>query len=299
MPIDYIVSYIDFSQKEIKDLYRKVVGEEFSSNVDYNYLDFTMTLRLILKNMPFINKLYITCKKEQKLPDETEELIKQSNGKIVRINENEFLPDGFVTFASNCIELFMWKIPNLSEHFIYGNDDIIPLQKMEAYEFFNDGTPVMQYEWWQPSFECMRDLHISNATNLVFDRTKNNDNYKCICFPEHTMKPLTKTICKECYDRHEKYITASLHPVRYYNGLNMDLYMLYGCKNKQICERELPYKFKYYSNSKDDVMELAEKVRRGNWEDVVCLNDGWWVSKGDKKQVKDILYKLMRIIYES
>ena len=48
--IDYIVSYIDFSQKEIKDLYREVAGEEYASNVNSDYLDFTLTLKLILKN---------------------------------------------------------------------------------------------------------------------------------------------------------------------------------------------------------------------------------------------------------
>ena len=297
--IDYIVSYIDFSQKEIKDLYREVAGEEYASNVNSDYLDFTLTLKLILKNMPFINKLYITCKDVQKLPEGTDRLIKESNGRIVRVNESEFMPTGFITFASNCIEMFLWQIPSLGEKFIYGNDDMIPLQKMEAYEFFNDGKPIGHANWYEPQFTSMYNMHELNATNLIYDRHKNNDNYQEVCCPEHSLRALTKSICRECYERYEPFITASLYPIRYFNGFNADMFMMYGLRHKLIEDRELPYKYAYYSATEENAKALLDKAMNGEEiEDVVCMNDECWITDDEAAKVKQILNELMTKLYE-
>lgn len=294
--IDYIVSYCDFSQKEIVKQYEEVTGEAYRSDVNFSYIDFTLLLMLIMKNLPFINKLYIVCKDVQKLPSDTEDLIAESRGKIVRVNESEFLPKGFVTFSSPCIELFLWKIKGLSEQFIYGDDDMIPLRPLKVTDFFKDGKPVMEFKWQNVPFSSLYDLMESNATNLIYDRKKNNDDYECVCYAEHTMKPLTKSICEECYVTYEKFITASLYPVRFFHNFDIDLYLFYGCKYGMITEEALPYRFAYCPNSEENVKMLAE--RGEDIEDVVCVNDEWWVSKEEKEIVRDMMYKLMMEIYQ-
>lgn len=292
---DYIVSYIDFSQKEIRDLYRQVSGEEYKSNVNKNYIDFALLLRLVLKNMPFIGKLHVVCKDAQNLSDDTEALMKESDGRIVRVNESEFMPEGFVTFSSACIELFMWRIPDLAEQFIYGNDDMIPLNELKESDFFKEGKPVMQFGWQNSSFSSLYDLHNSNSTNLVFDRKRNNDEYDRNFYATHTMRPLTKSICKECYEEYEKFIFGSLHPVRFFNNLNMDLYLLYGYKKGEVLGEDLPYKFEYYPASEEWSLSLLEKVEQGReTEDVVCMNDECWIGGRESMLVRDILDKLMK-----
>src|SRR6185312_8847543 len=55
------------------------------------------------------------------------------------------------TFNSRVIEAAMWRIPGLSEHFIYANDDMFLNAPVSPENFFRDGKPVLQGEMVGPS----------------------------------------------------------------------------------------------------------------------------------------------------
>lgn len=275
--VDYIISYIDFNQKEIRDLYKDVTGNEFDSIYNYTYLDITKTIELILKNLPFINKLYITCKDIQKFPDSLNTLIQESNGRIIRANESSFMPNNYISFSSACIEMFLWNIPGLSEYFIYGNDDMIPLKPVSSDCFFINKKPAMYFIYRLSAINCMYELHNLNATNLVYNRQINNYEYKYVWYSEHSLRPLTKSICIECYNKYKKYIINSLHPVRFFNNFNIDLYMIYGMYTENIYNINLNYNFLYTTlRTGDELLFIKNYVDNNEYNnicDIICLND--------------------------
>jgi hypothetical protein len=79
MQIDYIISYIDYNQLEIKQLFEDVTGEKITSKHNWTCIELKNTIELVLRNLPFINTLYIVCKDIQVLPDDVNQMIETSN----------------------------------------------------------------------------------------------------------------------------------------------------------------------------------------------------------------------------
>lgn len=55
----------------------------------------------------------------------------------------EYLP----TFNSRTIEAMLSRIPGLSEHFIYLNDDFFVIKPVQPEEYFLDGVPLIRGRW--------------------------------------------------------------------------------------------------------------------------------------------------------
>lgn len=294
--IDYIVCYIDYSQKEIVELWEKTTGNEYGNNANHVYLDFSLIVKQILKNLPFIRNLYIVCKDIQKLPDDLNELIRSSDNRIIRVNESEIMPNNYITFSSACIEMFLWKIPGLSEYFIYGNDDMIPLKPLSIDNFFEDGVPHIRFNKYKSKFGCLYDLHNSNNTNLIFNRIKNNDEYSECLRTEHTIRPMRKSICEKCYDEYESFIMSSLYKVRYFNNFNFDLYMLYGVRYDMIRNKQLNYKFLYQHANQYKLKRLSILIDNGYYDmlcDVLCINDSLGLEENNCDGIKSEFLNLI------
>jgi hypothetical protein len=50
------------------------------------------------------------------------------------------------TFNARVIEAAMWRIPGLSEHFVYANDDMFLNGPVSGADFFEDGKPLLHVE---------------------------------------------------------------------------------------------------------------------------------------------------------
>jgi hypothetical protein len=62
--------------------------------------------------------------------------------KLRLVRHEDFIPAEYLpTFSSHTIEMNIHRIPGLSEHFIYFNDDMFLLRPMEPRDFFRDGLP--------------------------------------------------------------------------------------------------------------------------------------------------------------
>ena len=63
--------------------------------------------------------------------------------KLHIVNHRDYIPEEYLpVFSSHPIELNMHRIPGLSDHFIYANDDTFFIQPMEPDAFFVNGYPV-------------------------------------------------------------------------------------------------------------------------------------------------------------
>ena len=136
--IDFVVTYLDNSDKSWQNdymKYAKIEKRKYDPNgVRFrNWDNFRYVLRSVATYMPFIRNLYIVVSSELQVPN----YINRDNVKIVY--HKDIIPAKYLpTFNSNTIELFLYRIPDLSENFLYSNDDIFVSNKMNPEEFFDD-----------------------------------------------------------------------------------------------------------------------------------------------------------------
>ena len=101
--------------------------------LDNNELQFAVNS--VLCNMSWVRKIYIVS--DDEVPDFIQKLSYNEQQKIQVIAHKQIIEEQYLpTFNSHVIEAHLHKIPDLSEHFIYFNDDIIPARPLRRTHFF-------------------------------------------------------------------------------------------------------------------------------------------------------------------
>ena len=139
-PIDIVIIWVDGGDPRWlrqKRKYEKDKNDESNSLIRYrDWGQLKYVFRGIDKFMPWINKVFfVTC-------GQTPEWLNVNHEKIVLVNHADFIPEtNLPTFSSSAIEMYLNRIPGLSEHFIYFNDDMFVVNKVSPSDFFKNGLP--------------------------------------------------------------------------------------------------------------------------------------------------------------
>ena len=115
----------------------------------FNYsLSSRYSLRSIEKFAPWILKVFIVTNGQ--VPD----WLDANHPKVQIIPHELIFPNKSVlpTFSSSAIEMNLHRIPGLSEHFIYFNDDVFLGQPVYPYDFYTlEKGQIMYFSWDVPS----------------------------------------------------------------------------------------------------------------------------------------------------
>ena len=104
----------------------------FQDNNELKY-----SLRSLEMYAPWINHIFIVT--DRQVP----KWLNTSYPKVTVIDHSQILPKEMIpTFASDIIESYIGFIPNLSEHFLYSNDDMFFNKPVKPEFFFQQGKPV-------------------------------------------------------------------------------------------------------------------------------------------------------------
>ncbi len=139
--IDFVIPWVDGSdpawQKE-KQLYSSSIQKE-EDNRDIRFRDWETLkywFRGVEKNAPWVRKIHFITWGH--LPN----WLNVDNPKLHIVNHRDYIPEGYLpTFSSHVIELNMHRIPDLSERFVYFNDDIFILRGLKEEDFFIGNLP--------------------------------------------------------------------------------------------------------------------------------------------------------------
>ncbi len=143
--IDLVITWVDPTDsnwRREKEKYEKKETEKLlnidNSNTRYKSNPFFYFLfRGIETFIPWVNNVYLVTYGH--LPS----WINLSNPKLKIIKHTDFIPNHYLpTFNSNAIILNLHRIPGLSEHFIYLNDDCFFTSYTKPSYFFIHGVPV-------------------------------------------------------------------------------------------------------------------------------------------------------------
>ena len=135
--IDFVLTWVDGNDKDWQKEYLKHKGDKqvnFAHYRDWNTLKYWF--RAVEKYAPWVRKIhFVTC-------GQTPEWLNTDNEKINIVNHNNYIDDKYLpTFSANPIELNFHKIKDLSEKFVYFNDDTFITAPVNENDFFIDDLP--------------------------------------------------------------------------------------------------------------------------------------------------------------
>ena len=155
--IDIVIAWVDGNDpllKQKRESYKNqqrqasnaIAATRFASNNEIYY-----NIASILKYVPFCRYIYIVT--DQQKPELIYELVEQNicptdkiriiDHKDIFSSYEQFLP----TFNTRSIETMLWNIPNLSNYFIYMNDDFFFNQPAKLKDFLDRNSIVLYGHW--------------------------------------------------------------------------------------------------------------------------------------------------------
>lgn len=246
-PIDFVVPYVNNKDQVWRNTYidyckshrlnQKIVellGQRYGGLTFIYY-----QLQLVNKNMPWINKIYLLLSNEEQV-DKTK---LPSNVEIVYHKNfiwNQYLP----TFNSTTIEMFLWNIPRLSEHFIYANDDMLPIKPLKPSDFFEDDK--IKIEWRDEQFLLNMSMYAYQchnnciSVNRVFGRKYPADK---MLRPVHSFTPMIKSHCKIAFDLLKPFVLSHIRAFRTEYQHNQYIYPLYEYYRYGTLESDIDFHY--------------------------------------------------------
>lgn len=138
-PIDIVLPWVDGSDPAWQEEKAKYEDEESSSVHVFDYQDWGLLpywFRCIEKNAPWVRNIYFVTW------GHVPSWLNLDHPKLKIIKHSDYIPKKYLpTFSSHTIELNLHRIPGLSEHFIYFNDDTYLLKPVRPDFFFKSGLP--------------------------------------------------------------------------------------------------------------------------------------------------------------
>ncbi|MCO4292873.1 Stealth CR1 domain-containing protein [Solitalea sp. MAHUQ-68] len=142
MDIDFVVTWVDMDDPKWKQDFAKYSGkiDNTKNEVsvarfrDYGFLKYWF--RGIEKFAPWVRKVhFVTCGQQ---PD----WLNINHPKLQMVSHEDYIPKQFLpVFNSSLIEIYLHKIPDLAEHFVYFNDDFFIINHITQERFFKNGLP--------------------------------------------------------------------------------------------------------------------------------------------------------------
>lgn len=175
--IDFVIAWVDGSDTkwyEEKALYQKGITGD---NREVRYRDWDILrywFRGVEEFAPWVNKIHFVTWGH--MP----EWLDINHPKLNVVHHKDFIPSKYLpTFNANTIEMNFHRIPNLSEHFVYFNDDIFLIKHVKPEQYFVDGLPCDMLAFQpivvKPDNTIMAHIFLNNTDVLskYFDKRNN------------------------------------------------------------------------------------------------------------------------------
>ena len=270
MKIDMVFTYCDGNDpKFIEEKNRFLKEKDKVNNKPIRYIninEIVYSVRSVLKFMPWINMIYIITNK-QTPPVEL-------NPKVKIIDHTEIIPKKYLpTFNSDVIESFIHNIPELSEIFLYNNDDMMHTRNVDISDIIQENKLIFRnyYRNWiitENTCEYLKRIHL---TSQLFKQS--NPSIKLI--NNHHTKFLRKSTLKFVEEKYPKL----LHELRV-NRVRGEIYIQYlffcinidNILNDNIILDKYDDVIVYYLENKEYREDMFVKIydKRPKF---LCLND--------------------------
>lgn len=155
--VDAVITWVNGNdknwQKKINDYSESKINFSSKNHLKrYNSIgEIDMAIKSIIKFAPFIKNIFLVTDDQSPESFDSLKALARDNGvnlelvdhKIIFRGFEEFLP----SFNSCSIISMLFRIPDLSEHFIIFNDDTLLMREVSVNDFFINGEPIIRGKW--------------------------------------------------------------------------------------------------------------------------------------------------------
>ncbi len=217
--IDAVISWVDGNDEAYKAKILSYLKEK--GNVTktlrsrYAQVDeIEYTVKSILKHAPFINTIFIVT--DNQVPEFLKQASKEDFSKVKIIDHQQIFKgyaDYLPTFNSRAIETCIHRIPDLSEHFIYLNDDFFIINPTTKNDFFTEeGYPILRGIW--QNFE-EKKLFKKDKKEKAGHKQAQEKAAKILGFHKlyrfkHTPHPMKKSTLIDFFDKNPEIFTENI-----------------------------------------------------------------------------------------
>lgn len=329
--IDFVITWVDGSDKEWQkekaaftaDHQNPKNGLDREDDREERFRDWDLLrywFRGVEKCAPWVrNIFFVTWGHLPKWLD-------TDNPKLRVVKHSDYIPREFLpTFNSHTIEWNLHRIPELSERFVYFNDDIFLLKAVKPEDFFVNGYPRDMLAF-QPVVANEQDsvmpyIYLNNAMVLAkYFRKRENvkqhpGNYFHIGYPPlyffynllelafprytgfystHGPAAHLKESYRELWDREEALLMATCsHKFRSREDVNQYLIRDWTKLSGNFVPGNIASILKYF-NIGADKGKLLRTIQRRSTK-IICMNDGY--EKLDFEQTAAQIRKAMEEIF--
>lgn len=271
---------------------------QFSVNLAGRYIsndEIKYSLRSVEKHLPWIRNIYIVT--DNQVPS----WLNVENPRVRIVDHKEILPEiALPCFNSSIIEMFIYRIPGLSEHFLYANDDnFVNADLSPSFFFAEDKFPIIRFQFQFAHKTEIRlkkllkipvnnyRLSIENANKLI--KSRFGKHYPGIS--HHNVDSYKKEIFKEVVEEIFKEELSGVLTNHFRCPLNIQriIFQLYALATKQghlkyVGRREscrIPVQ-------RPDYMRFILKYKPS----LFCLNDTEKATDSDRARIRPCLEEL-------
>lgn len=244
MKIDLVYLWVDASDENwlakknsaLEKVRKKLSASSRRSTLWVNHDELRYSLRSTEKFASWINHIFIVT------DSQTPKWLNLGNPRITIVDHKEIIPkEKLPLFNSNAIEMFLWKIPNLSEHFLYANDDMFFGKEVQPNFFFDEnGNPIVMMKERRQNFNKLDDhshvnhrlfsIKTSRTIKYVYKQlgVKYNLTFK------HAIEPIRKSFMANNFKLLEpNLMQTTITPFRDVNNLTRIIMPLFDNANGQ------------------------------------------------------------------
>ena len=311
--IDFVVIWVDGGdpiwQTKKAEYSKSVDTSKKSMNSVKAYRDwgtFKYWFRGVEKFAPWVNKVYLVT--DQQKPS----WLNIASEKLVLVDHSDILRKDYLpVFSANPIESNIHRIPGLSEHFVFFNDDVYLTSPVEPTDFFSeDGlpkyntalSPIIPERYGTGHFQVndmeivtsyfSRDEILKNGKFLSFKQGLKNivktllyRNSKFICgfWENHLTHPLLKSTMELVWEK-ETAILEKTSASRFRNPSDTNVWLFkywqIASGKYEVANPKLGGLFSL-DHADSDFWKL---LHSGKYK-IMCINDGFNVQDEEKVMV--------------
>lgn len=217
--IDVVYTFVDYEEKQFQNKIKK-----YKSNFNliryqqFGEIYFSLhTLYFFMKKL--INNIYIVSM-NQKLDEK--KLSLWVKNKIIYINHTDIIPIEYLpTFNSITIESFLHKIPNLTNTFLYMNDDIFIGNFIQKSDIFNkNNVPNIFIQYLKKQSKRKVNEPWLNYYLNSYDLFQSKFNIYCNIKPSHCGIIMRKDVCEKTWNLFETELKESITQFRESKSIN-------------------------------------------------------------------------------
>lgn len=253
------------------------------------------SLRSIEMYAPWIRKIFIIT------DNQTPQWLDTSNPKIQIVDHTEIMPsESLPCFNSSLIEHFLYKTPDLAEHFLFANDDMFINKQVLPNNFFTtSGYPIIRLtrkpfrklRWFWREKVCKKPLKnyskmIARSSQLV----KNKYGVYYTGMPHHNIDGYTKSDYKRVVEEvlRDEFSQNNRNHMRSDNDIHRSVitYITLAEKHGEL---------RYVTSTESMLVRIHknkdyEKLQKDN-PIFFCMNDSEYAQDIDRANSKNYLEK--------